>query len=378
MLRLSNFQLYCLLLLFCTPIAFLQVGKFAINLLLHNAYLAVLATIVPGIFIIYMFSYIVQKSSSPFPFMLEEYFGKIAGKAIGFLYMVMFLFLTSFSLRLFIDFIETNVLPQTPISIFLGVLLLCGYFAIKAGLSNFARMCEVTVILGVSLAFIIVFLAFFQNADIKNLMPFAYMDFISFGRAVLMLSSEIFRLMVVLSLGFFIPDKKAVLNIMTKVLLTYILLITSITLAVVLVLGGYTASLFTFPTFAIVRIINIANFITNLDAIFIGLWVIGVFGSATLSWFMFCLSAQFVFKLKDYRFLAAPSSLIIAVFALQIASNILELNVIITHIVPFMLFVFFLLIPFIIFLITLFKPSPALKPHLPAIDQHDTQISQIN
>lgn len=377
MLRLSNFQLYCILLLFCAPIAFLQVGKFAINLLLHNAYLAVLATIIPGIFIIYMFSYIIQKSSSPFPYMLQEHLGKIIGKTVGFLYIVIFLFLTSFSLRIFLDFIESNVLPQTPISIFLGVLLLCGYFAIKAGLSNFARICEIFVILGVSFAFFIVFLSFFQKADIKNLLPFAYMDLTSFSRAVFMMTSEILKLMIALSLGFFIQDKKAVFGIMTKALLTYILLITSITLAAILALGGYTACIFSFPTFAIVRIINIADFITNLDAVFIGLWIIGVFGSATLSWFMFCLSAQFVFNLKDYRFLAAPSSLIIAVFALQMASNILELNVIITGIIPFILFIFFLLIPFILFIITLFKPHPSLNHKGLAAGEQDTPVSQV-
>lgn len=379
MLRLSNFQLYCMLLLFCAPVAFLQVGKYAIELLLNNAYLAVLLTIVPGIPIIYMFSYIIQKSSSPFPFMLEEHLGKRTGRIVGFLYMIIFLFLTSFSLRLFIDFIETNVLPQTPISIFLGLLLLCSCLAIKSGFGNFARMCEIIVILGVSFAFIIVFLSFFQHPDIQNLLPFAYIDDMSsLFKAVFMLTTEILKLMVILFLAFFIPDKKASFSIMIKVLLTFIILITSITIATIMALGAYTAKLFTFPTFVIVRIINIADFITNMDAIFIGLWIIGIFGTATLFWFMFCITTGFVFNLKEYRFLAAPSSLIIAVLALQMASNILELDIIIVHIAPVLLFVFFFLIPCLLFIISLNKPHAGLQGKQPVIPMPELNRQKLN
>lgn len=366
MLRLSNFQLYCMLLLFSAPIAFLQVGKYAINLLLNNAYLAVLLTIVPAIPVIYMFFCIMQKSTSPFPFMLEEHLGPKAGKIIGFFYILAFLFFTSFSLRLFIDFIETNVLPQTPVSIFLGLLLLCSVLAIKSSLGNFARMCEIIVILGVSFAGLVIVLVFFQHPDPKNLLPFFYIENpASLIRAVLMLTSEILKLMAILFLGFFIPDKKASLSIMVKVLLTFILLITSITLGVIMVLGAHTASFFVFPSFTIVRIINIADFITNLDAVFIGLWIIGIFGTTTLFWFLFCITAQFVFRLKEYRFLAAPSSLIIGVLALQMASNILELNIIIVYIVPLLLFIFFFLIPLVLFVITLRKtPQDKSQGHI--------------
>ncbi|MBO8159771.1 GerAB/ArcD/ProY family transporter [Thermosyntropha sp.] len=360
MIRLSNFQVYSMLLIFSLAVAFLQVGKFAIDLLFNNAYLAVLATAVPGILIIFMLNHILKKSTLPFPFILGEHLGEKVGKVIGFLYILIFLLLTSFSLRLFVDFIETNVLPQTPISIFLGLLLLCGYIAIKTGLENFARMCEIIVILGVGFSFSIVFLGFFQNIDIKNLLPFAYMNWTSFMRAVFMLSTEILKLATILFLGFFIPDKNDALKIMIKVLFTYIILITAITVAAILIFGGTTASLFTFPTFAVVRIINIADFLTNLDAIFIGLWIIGIFGTSTFLWFMFCITTQYVFNLRDYRFIAAPSSLIIAVLAIKMASNILEINILIIYIIPFLLSIFFFLIPFLLFLITLFKPYPEL------------------
>ncbi|SHG43359.1 spore germination protein (amino acid permease) [Thermosyntropha lipolytica DSM 11003] len=376
MLRLSNFQVYCMLLLFCAPIAFLQVGKYAIDLLLNNAYLAVVATIIPGILIIYIFHYIIQKSTFPFPFMLEEHLGPKAGKIIGFLYSLIFLFFTSFSLRLFIDFIETNVLPQTPITIFLGLLLLCSCLAVKTGLGNFARMCEVIVILGLSFAFTIAFLSFFQHPDIKNLLPFAYINSLeSFFRAVFMLTSEILKLTAILFLAFFIPDKKASFSIMIKVLFTFITLISSITIATIMVLGAHAAKLFTFPTFIVVRIINIADFITNLDAIFIGLWVIGIFGSSTLFLFLFCITTSFVFNLQEYRFLASPSSLIIAVLALQMASNILELNIIIVHIAPVLLFIFFFLIPLLLFFITWKKPYPSSSSPLEIKDHFPTYLN---
>ncbi|HBK53190.1 MAG TPA: hypothetical protein DDZ44_04550, partial [Syntrophomonas wolfei] len=55
---------------------------------------------------------------------------------------------------------------------------------------------------------------------------------------------------------------------------------------------------------------------------------------------------------------AAPSSLIIGVFSILMGKNILELLAVSMHIIPLLYSFVFILLPFLLFLLTLFKPYP--------------------
>ncbi len=89
-----------------------------------------------------MYEVIIKKSREPFPIMLEEHLGKIAGRLLGSVYIFIFLLTCAFNLRVFLEFMKMMVLPMTPISIFIGVILLVGFMAIKNGLSGVARYSE--------------------------------------------------------------------------------------------------------------------------------------------------------------------------------------------------------------------------------------------
>jgi hypothetical protein len=107
-----------------------------------------------------------------------------------------------------------------------------------------------------------------------------------------------------------------------------------------------------------VRSLHIGDWVQNIDVIFIGIWILGTFAAVTIAWFMACFTAQQVLNLKDYRFLAAPSTLIIGIGALLLSRNILEVQIMGDTIIPIIYTLFFILIPLVIFIITLFKPYP--------------------
>jgi spore germination protein (amino acid permease) len=347
-----------MLVLLVAPLAFLDTPKIISIYLLNNAWMAAFGTIIPGLLLAAMFLYIINKSSSPFPLLLEEHLGIIMGKFIGITYIFFFLLVSSYSLRLFVDFIISNVLPGTPISVLLGALLITGIYAIKKGLENIARVCEIIIFIGLPFSLLITFLALGQNHDIERLLPFADMTYGSFGMGLSYAFLSLTKLMPVLTLAFFSSNKKHLGLTIYLVVITYVLIIGLATLATTLTLEGLPTSYSTFPTFSMVRALQFGGWVQSIDIFFIGIWIMGVFAAVTIAWFMACFTTQQVFVLREYRFLAAPSTLIIGISSLVLSRNILEVQIMGGMIIPIIYYIFLILIPLIIFIITLFKPYP--------------------
>lgn len=359
--RISKFQLYCLLVILLAPVAVLEQPHRMIHIAQNNGWLVILLAIFPSLLIALMFSYIIKKSSQPFPMLLEEHLGKIPGKTMGSLYIFVFFLTCAFNLRVFIEFMKMIVLPATPISIFIGVILLLGFFAIKMSLQNLARISEIILFFGLTFTILITVTACASNFNPERIYPIANMSFKTIGLGLLVASSIIGKMLPVLSLAFFLPEKKSALMIMVKVVCTYILLLALVTFAVIITLGTYPARTYVFPTFNMIRLSHIGDFIQNLDIVFISVWITGILGAVTISWFMGCYTAQKVFNLQDYRFLAAPSSLIIGVLSIIIGANNLEVVLWSLNAMPFLFTIFFILIPLLLFLICCFKSVPGIS-----------------
>jgi len=359
--KLTDFQLFCILLLMVAPVAYLETPHTLVHILFANSWLAVITAVIPGLLLIQMYYYIITKSGRPFPQMLEEHLGKVAGKLLGLLYIPLFILVCSYTLRLFIEFMKMNVLPATPISVFIGVLLLVCWVAIKAGLETSARVLEIITIIGLTFGLIIVLLALANNFHPARLLPIGYLNYRSLGQGTLLVASIVGKLMPVLALAFFIDDKKRSLGIMRWVVLVFIPVITLNTMAIIITRGIMPSLSQSFPVFSMVRLARIGAFIQNVDIFFIGVWILGIFGAVTIPWFMACYTTQQVFGLRNYRFAAAPTAMTIGILSIVISRNNLEVVIWSQKITPYVYSFFFIVIPLLVFLVTLFKPMPASK-----------------
>jgi len=358
MTRINNLQIYCLLMLVTAPLAFLITPAVITHLVGNSGWLAVLAAIIPGVLLIYVYTYILKKSIHPFPAMLEDCLGKFVGKILGFSYILVFLLGIAITLRIFTSFIGSSIVPDTPLSVYIGSMLLVGYYALKTGLENIARIAEVLILAGLPVSFLIILLVITQQHELTNLLPLVYTSYTNFGLATYETFILFSNIIAVLTLAYFSTDRDKTPRTLINVLVTYIALITLSALAVIMHLGEDYANLTAFPTFKLIRSITIADFIRNVDAGFIALWIIGIYGAVMVLWFMTCYVAQQVFALKDYRFLAAPTSVIIGILTLMMGSNIEEEGILLSIIFPSIYGVFYIFIPLVIFFILIFKPSP--------------------
>lgn len=367
MFKITNFQFYCLLIILATPVASLELPHRLVHVAYNNAWLAVLAAILPGALLVLMYSSIIRKSGQPFPRLLDEHFGKLIGKILGFAYIFIFFLTGAYSLRLFIEFMKMNVLPATPISIFIGCILLAGFLAIKMGMQQIARACEIIVVIGLLFTFLIVSIALFSNFQPERILPLAYMDYKGFIQGVATTSIIFGKIMPVLTLAFFLPQRDQAPSIMYKVLLTYIIALTFICVGLVITIGTMPSLNSVFPTFNMIRLARIGAFVQNVDIVFISVFINGIFAAVTIPWFMACFTIKEIFNLQEYRFLAAPSSLIMGILSIIISGNSLEVVYWSLRIIPIVYGIAFIIVPFIIFLVTLFKPYPDMhlsnQPH---------------
>ena len=353
----SNFQIYCLILNSFTPLAFLIVPMVVIHDAHHGAWVAVLASALPSLLLVYVYMYIIRRTERPFPKLLEDCLGKIPGKIIGFIYILGFLFATCFTLSYFVSLIGSSITPATPLSVYFGAMLLAGYYALKTGLENISRLSEIITLLLFPIAVLLVFISMAQTPQFSFLTPVFHAGFANFSRGILYSFIIIGEMIPILTLAHFTNDRNRISRPLFAVVFIYIALMTVTTMAALMNFGPNYVNQIAFPTFKLIRSIAISDFINNIDIVFICVWITGIFTALTVKWFLTCYSIQQVFGLRDYRFLAAPTSVIIGFGTLLISRNILELQVIVHVLIPYIYGILFIIIPLLLFVVLLFQPA---------------------
>ena len=170
-------------------------------------------------------------------------------------------------------------------------MLITALVGIKSGLTNIARTTELIIYIAVPFTLLMLALTLIHNPDFGNLKPFAYMSYKDFALALAFGTIPLVNMFPVLTL-FHYFQRQNVLKPMFQVMLTYILLISLTTMSTIVVLGGQNSALFTFPAFVAIRLISIGDFIQNIDIVFIGVWIMGIFGALTIWWFMACYTIR--------------------------------------------------------------------------------------
>ena len=85
MTRLTNIQLFCILVITMVPTPYQVLAKLLAVTVAHHGWLAILGSILPGFILVWAYYYILVNSSRPFPGLLEEHCGTVTGKILGFI-----------------------------------------------------------------------------------------------------------------------------------------------------------------------------------------------------------------------------------------------------------------------------------------------------
>jgi len=310
--------------------------------------------------------YILNKSEHPFPVLLEDHLGKIAGRLLGVVYSLVFLLGAVIHLRLFADFMENNVMFGIPIGVVIAVMLMVSYYALYNGLEVFAKVFEILFIFGSSLALLMVVIGIAQDPSFENLKPLQIKSAVDFFYALFQSFWILGNMIVILTLGFFSNERSQVSRVLARTLAFYIFFTGAATVLSVINLGTVLNLSLIAPIYSITRSIEISDFFRNAEMVFISTYIVGLFSSITVQWFMSCYVLQQSLKINNYRFMLGPMALIIGFLSIELSPNIISLYQIWEKIAPFLFGFFYILIPLGLAVLLAFKPRKGLfdKPNL--------------
>ncbi|MFF5400227.1 endospore germination permease [Peribacillus butanolivorans] len=283
---------------------------------------------------------------------LVEYSQKILGKwlgiAISLLFISYFFITTATYLREIGDFMTSQIMPDTPIQVIMFLFMSIVLMSARLGLEPLARSAEIlfpfVVILLSSLMILLLPEIKFQNLQpvwegglkpvIRGSVPFIVIPFIE-SVAVLMILP-------------FVSQKDRIRKslFVGQLLAGSVLII--ITMLAILVLGVDLTAKEIYPSYKLAQKINIANFLTRLEAILAIIWFITIFFRFSLFFYVTVLGLAQTLKLQDYRPLVFPFGMILLVFTLIMAPNTVYYSNFILDIWPFYAMTFGFLLPLLL------------------------------
>ncbi len=286
--------------------------------------------------------------------MFYESFGKIAGSVFTAIFTIYALHLGAIVTRNFTEFIETVSLPETPqfaVAIVIGVLSL---WTVKAGIEILGRGAVlVTPIVGFTV--ILTLLANINHIDLSYIQPvFAQGLGKIFSGSIYYISFPFAEVVLFLSVMPCVDSKTNPYKIYLTSLAVGGFLLLLAMLRNILVLGMPTLQSLYFPSYTAVGVINIREFITRIEVLVAGNFIISGLAKACICLYVACKGMARLFNVRNYKVFAAPAAFLMIAVSGWLFSSTMEMM---AFLEPYKYYapVLQILVPFAILLIALVK-----------------------
>jgi spore germination protein (amino acid permease) len=275
--------------------------------------------------------------------------GRLPGWVIGVVYWLYYLYISGIILREYGEFIVGAFLSETPLAVVLGSLVLVCAFAVRGGLEIVGRFADL-FLPAFLLLFLLIVVLIIPDLHISNMMPLLGDGILPSMKGALVLQIWFGELAIA---WFFLPYVSDRENAKKYLWITFggisltLLLSNLVTL---LLLGDLTGG-YSFPFLILARYIDLAEFLTHLEALFMAIWVLGAFVKICVFFYITAHSAAEWMHLKDYRPIVFPIGLLLTLFSIWVAANYQEMtHAIATSLIPLAI-TMFVVVPVLIYLI---------------------------
>ncbi|MFI2130477.1 spore gernimation protein [Lysinibacillus fusiformis] len=286
----------------------------------------------------------------------EKFLGNFIGKFISICFILLTL-LSSGELLYFIgNFLQTEVMPETPPVVFAILFSFIILFTAYHGIEVFARTLE--ILFPVFLFIFIIFLFFVSpQIDIKQIQPVFEVSFTSLIYSVLHFMGLFSFPLIVLLMIF--PSSLNNLQSGKKGFYTGTLIggliITSFIVLSILVLGVTNTSLRTFPSYTLAQKISVGNFLQRIEIIMAFMWMVTIFVRAFMYFYASLIGISQLLKLKDPRPLILPLGMIAIALSQVVHQNIIHSDKYNQQTWPLYIAFFSILLPFLLLILAKFK-----------------------
>ncbi|MGR6835406.1 GerAB/ArcD/ProY family transporter [Syntrophomonas erecta] len=231
-------------------------------------------------------------------------FGPFLGKALSWLYLIYFLYVSAHLLRLFAAFFSI-AMTSTPLIVFLITPLLVSAFAVRSGLEVLARYSQIVLMAVVSI-FFFDFILLAKDVDISNLLPFMDIPINKMLIAIQCVAALPFGETVVFLMFInLVSNPSEAGGFMKKSFLFCGILLVLYAVRTTAVLGSYT-TISTYPAVATVRIINTGEIFTRLEILLSVLFLSLGFAKGSIIYYGAVLGVSQLLKMRSYTPLVLP------------------------------------------------------------------------
>lgn len=281
---------------------------------------------------------------------LEILFGKVLGKMITLLFLGYAFHLGAMVIRNYTEFMTIISLTETPpcvLALFFSVLFI---WAIKGGIEVIGRWIAIFFPIMVVVLIFITFLAV-PIMDFNNLKPVLY-DGIgpvidsAFNAFTFPFAETVLFIAVLDSL----QKKNSPYKVYFLSLLIGGLFILVSATRTILILGTENAAIEYFASYVSIRLIKIGDFLQRIESIVSISFIMNGFTKGTICLYAAVRGIAKLFEIKDYRRIAAPLGLLMALFSIFIYDSAMEMSEWADKIYPYYAIPFQVILPIIIWI----------------------------
>jgi spore germination protein KB len=294
----------------------------------QDAWIAILLGMVGGLALFFVYHRLfLFYPDLPLTSYLQKIIGKWPGRALGFFYIVYFIYLSARVLRDFGELLTSTIYTSTPVFFIMTMLILTIAYAIYKGFEVIARVGELFFAVVYFMAILgFVLIIFSGLIHLENLKPMVENGWMPIIKTTLNQTLTFpFGEMIVFTmlLPYVNRPKKARRICLTAMVLSGV----NIIIAAVVNIATLGVDLFVrspYPLLSTVGKIELANFIERLDVLFMLYLMIAGFIKVAIFYYAAVMGTTDIFKFEKHQTISLPIGVIILLTAMAIAPNYVE------------------------------------------------------
>ncbi|BCJ85867.1 GerAB/ArcD/ProY family transporter [Effusibacillus dendaii] len=323
----------------------------------QDAWLAYFPAMIVAIVSLWLLSIVLKRF--PKQDLFEAMIGRfrVWGRVVAFLYVLFFFFVLLRDIRIFVDFINTVLLPQTPVIIISVLIFFTVAIIARGGIEIVARMTELFLPILIAVILIIPIVTV-KDFEYHYLLPLFENGLLPTLKGSWLAVSYLGKIMV-LPLIFSNPTfrfRQGFYGLVLGVLLLEILIVLDI-----LALGNNLSAHSVYPNYEMVRQIRLTDFLDRFDILIIGIYMPAMLTKISVSLYVVCHGLKRILPDVSVKLLTTPIAAFAMVCSFWFFKNTIQLmdfNISWTALA----LVFELFIPILLFFVL--KPKKNKQPSL--------------
>ncbi|MBP0725154.1 endospore germination permease [Bacillus sp. RG28] len=252
-------------------------------------------------------------------------FGKWIGGFISLVYLWFFLHISLITIRAFAEILNTALMPETPIQIFIIYVVLAVVFSVYRGLEAIART-NLLILPGSMISLLLILILLAKDFHLELLKPILENGWKPIMMGTILPIAFFGEGILISMLYPYVEDKQKVMKYSMGAILIGTFFLTILSMAVISIFGPIESANLTLAVYSLVRMISIGHFLERIEAIMVAVWIGLLFIKICIFLYAGVRGTGQLLNLKLNKFLIIPFSCIALILSYTSFKNLSEIK----------------------------------------------------